>query len=55
MHEITDNTGIKLDYVASDMLGMSGGAILRAVVEGTNDRTSSPTWRSAWDCGERGG
>jgi transposase len=37
LHKIMEDTGIKLDCVASDMLGMSSRAMLRALIEGTTD------------------
>jgi hypothetical protein len=37
LHKIMEDTGIKLDCVASDMLGMSGRAMLRALIEGTTN------------------
>ena len=37
LHKIMEDTGIKLDCVASDMLGMSGRAMLQALIEGTTD------------------
>jgi transposase len=37
LHKILEDTGIKLDCVASDILGKSGRAILDALVQGTTD------------------
>ena len=37
LHKILEDTGIKLDCVASDILGVSGRAILDALVQGTTD------------------
>jgi transposase len=37
LHKILEDTGIKLDCVASDILGVSGRAMLDALVEGTTD------------------
>jgi transposase len=37
LHKILEDTGIKLDCVASDILGKSGRAMLDALVEGTTD------------------
>ncbi len=37
LHKALEDTGIKLDCVASDLLGVSGRAMLDALVEGTTD------------------
>jgi transposase len=37
LHKILEDTGIKLDCVASDILGVSGRAMLEALVHGTTD------------------
>jgi transposase len=37
LHKILEDTGIKLDCVASDLLGMSGRAMLGALISGTTD------------------
>ena len=37
LHKALEDTGIKLDCVASDMLGKSGRAMLDALVAGTTD------------------
>src|SRR5215210_9398892 len=37
LHKILEDTGIKLDCVASDILGKSGRAMLDALVAGTTD------------------
>ena len=37
LHKIMQDTGIKLDSVASDLLGKSGRAMLDALVQGTTD------------------
>ena len=37
LHKLLEDTGIKLDCVASDILGKSGRAMLDALVEGTTD------------------
>jgi transposase len=37
LHKLLEDTGIKLDCVASDLLGMSGRAMLEALVAGTSD------------------
>jgi len=37
LHKILEDTGIKLDCVASDILGASGRAMLDALVSGTTD------------------
>jgi transposase len=37
LHKILEDTGIKLDCVASDLLGRSGRAMLDALVAGTTD------------------
>ena len=37
LHKILEDTGIKLDCVASDILGVSGRAMLDALVQGTTD------------------
>ena len=39
LHKILEDTGIKLDCVASDILGKSGRAMLDALVTGTTDPT----------------
>jgi transposase len=39
LHKILEDTGIKLDCVASDILGKSGRAMLDALVRGTTDPT----------------
>jgi transposase len=39
LHKILEDTGIKLDCVASDILGKSGRAMLDALVAGTTDPT----------------
>jgi transposase len=38
LHKVMQDTGIKLDSVASDLLGKSGRAMLDALVSGTTDR-----------------
>jgi transposase len=37
LHKALEDTGIKLDCVATDILGVSGRAMLDALVQGTND------------------
>ena len=37
LHKLIEDTGIKLDCVASDILGVSGRAMLDALVKGTTD------------------
>ncbi len=37
LHKVLEDTGIKLDCVATDILGVSGRAMLEALVEGTTD------------------
>ena len=37
LHKALEDTGIKLDCVATDILGVSGRALLAALVEGTTD------------------
>jgi transposase len=37
LHKILEDTGIKLDCVATDILGLSGRAMLEALVAGTTD------------------
>jgi transposase len=37
LHKIVQDTGIKLDCVATDMMGKSGRAMLDALVSGTTD------------------
>ncbi len=37
LHKILEDTGIKLDCVATDILGVSGRAMLDALVQGTSD------------------
>ncbi|MCA1678536.1 MAG: IS110 family transposase [Actinobacteria bacterium] len=39
LHKVLEDTGIKLDCVASDILGKSGRAMLDALVSGTTDPT----------------
>jgi transposase len=39
LHKILEDTGIKLDCVATDILGVSGRAMLDALVTGTTDPT----------------
>ena len=39
LHKILEDTGIKLDCVASDILGASGRAMLDALISGTTDAT----------------
>ena len=39
LHKILEDTGIKLDCVATDILGASGRAMLDALVAGTTDPT----------------
>ena len=37
LHKLMEDTGIKLDCVASDLLGKSGRAMLAALIDGTTD------------------
>ena len=37
LHKLLEDTGIKLDCVASDILGVSGRAMLKALCQGTTD------------------
>ena len=37
LHKLLEDTGIKLDCVASDLLGKSGRAMLAALIDGTTD------------------
>jgi transposase len=37
LHKVLQDTGLKLDNVATDVLGKSGRAILTALIEGTHD------------------
>ena len=37
LHKVLEDTGIKLDCVATDILGVSGRAMLDALVAGTTD------------------
>jgi transposase len=37
LHKILEDTGIKLDCVATDILGVSGRAMLEALISGTSD------------------
>ena len=39
LHKVLEDAGVKLATVASDILGVSGRAMLTALVEGTNDPT----------------
>ena len=44
LHKVMQDTGIKLDTVATDMMGKSGRAMLNALVSGTTStRSCSPT------------
>jgi transposase len=43
LHKALEDTGIKLDCVATDILGRSGRAMLDALVAGTTDRRSWPS------------
>ena len=45
LHKVLEDTGIKLDCVASDILGVSGRAMLDALCQGTTDPRCSRTWR----------
>jgi hypothetical protein len=47
LHKALEDTNIKLDCVASDILGVSGRLMLDALVAGTTDPRSSPTSRGA--------
>src|SRR5437667_134076 len=37
LHKVLEDAGIKLAFVASDVLGVSGRAMLTALVDGTTD------------------
>src|SRR5439155_3248579 len=50
LHKVLEDAGIKLASVASDVLGVSGRAILAALIEGTTDRWFSLSWPAA-SCG----
>ena len=64
LHKALEDTGIKLDCVASDILGKSGRAMLDALVAGTTDpqvlaelakgrlRTKIPSLREALQLGQ---
>ena len=52
LHKALEDSNVKLDCVASDLLGRSGRAMLDALVSGTTDPRSSPSWRWA-GCGRR--
>ena len=52
LHKALEETGIKLDCVATDILGKSGRAMLDALVAGTTDPGCSPSWRAA-SCARR--
>ena len=49
LHKLLEDTGIKLDCVASDLLGKSGRAMLAALIDGTTDpeRARRPRAREA--------
>src|SRR5229473_7802082 len=47
LHKALEETGIKLDCVATDILGKSGRAMLAALVAGTTTRRFSPNWPGA--------
>jgi transposase len=44
LHKLLEDTGIKLGCVASDVLGVSGRAMLEALVGGTTDPGCWPSW-----------
>jgi transposase len=45
--KILEDAGIKLDSVVSQLLGVSGRAMLRALIAGQRDPSSSPSWPGA--------
>ena len=47
LHKALEDTGIKLDCVATDILGVSGRAMLDALIAGTTDPRRSPSWPRA--------
>ena len=47
LHKALEDTNIKLDCVASDILGVSGRLMLDALVAGTTDRRFWPIWPRA--------
>jgi len=57
LHKALEDTGIKLDCVATDILGVSGRAMLDALIRGTTDPDGWPSWpgvgcaRSCPPCG----
>jgi transposase len=44
IHKVLEDANIKLGVVASDIVGASGRAMLRALIAGETDRRRSPTW-----------
>ena len=44
LHKALEDTGIKLDCVATDILGVSGRAMLGALIEGTTDGSGRLIW-----------
>jgi transposase len=50
LHKVLQDAGIKLASVATDILGVSGRAMLEALIGGRRTRTCSRTWR-AGGCG----
>jgi transposase len=50
IHKTLEDAGIRLGSVAADVLGVSGRALLAALLAGERDPRSSPNWRGA-GCG----
>ena len=47
LEKLLEDTGIKLSSVASDIVGVSGRAMLEALIDGERDPGHWPTWPSA--------
>ena len=47
LHKVLQDANVKLTNVTRQVLGVSGRAMLDALVQGTTDRPCSPTWRAA--------
>lgn len=47
LHKALEDAGVKLATVASDILGVSGRAMLQALAQGTTDPRYWPNWREA--------
>ena len=47
LHKVLQDAGLKLASVAADILGVSGRAMLEALLAGTTDAAVWPSWRGA--------